>query len=152
MCLLLVIFFPCERMGKYGRIRGIRKIKNFLSLSDESVKLIVETRYGFWGCGKGMSLEDVFLPIYVFKKDSFFIRFFFADTYACPDFSVCYPQSFLKFVGNINVFCWQGNRNNIGNNNDGALLPWKIMKVRIKLLLKSVAKIFVVEFFIILLF
>ena len=121
------LFYPVEEGYEYGTIwkdKGYTKDKNYPSLSTvESGKLIVETRYGLSRCGKDMFWEDVFLPIYVFKKDNFFIRFFFADTYAYPDSLVCNPLHYFKFVGNINVFCWLGNIKNSGDNNDGNPAP-----------------------------
>ena len=120
------LFPPVKEGEEYGKIwkdKGYTEDKEYSPLSAESGKLIVETRYGLSSCGKGMFWKDVFLPIYVFKKDNFFIRFFFADTYAYPSEFMCYPDSYVKFVGNINVFCWLGNRNNIGDNNNGSPAP-----------------------------
>ena len=99
-----------EEYGKIWEEKGYTEDKEYPSLSDESGKLIVDTRLGLCNCGKG----PVFLPIYVFRKDNFYIRFFFANAYAYPSV----PASWVCFVGNINVFCWLGNRNNIGDNNN----------------------------------
>ena len=114
-----------EEYGKIWKEKGYTKDKEYIFLSTvESEKLIVETRYGLSRCGKSMFGEDVFLPIYMFKKDNFFIRFFFADTYAYPSEFMCYQDSYVKFVGNINVFCWLGNIKNSGDiNNDYAVAP-----------------------------
>ena len=127
------LFYPVEEGYEYGTIwkdKGYTKDKNYPSLSTvESGKLIVETRYGLSRCGKDMFWEDVFLPIYVFKKDNFFIRFFFADTYAYPDSLVCNPLHYFKFVGNINVFCWLGNIKNIEDNiNNNGYAPAPAVK------------------------
>ena len=115
--------FPTVKKGEeYGKIwkdKGYTENKNYPSLSAvESGELSVYTRFGLSHCGKGMSWKEVYLPIYVFRKDNFSIRFFFADTYAYPNFLYDQPDSLVKFVGNINVFCWLGNRNNIGDNNN----------------------------------
>ena len=99
-----------EEYGKIWEEKGYTKDKNYPSLSAESGELIVDTRWGLCNGGKG----PVCLPVYVFNKDNFFIRFFFANTYAYPSV----PASWVCFVGNINVFCWLGNRNNIGDNNN----------------------------------
>lgn len=99
-----------EEYGKIWETKGYTEEKKYHSLSDESGKLIVDTRWGLCNCGKG----PVCLPVYVFNKDNFFIRFFFANAYAYPSV----PASWVWFVGNINVFCWLGNRNNIGDNNN----------------------------------
>ena len=116
--------FPTVKKGEeYGKIwkdKGYTENKNYPSLSAvESGELSVYTRFGLSLCGKGMSWKEVYLPIYVFKKDNFFIRFFFADTYAYPNYTGCNPSVDFKFVGNINVFCWLGNIKNIVDNNDG---------------------------------
>ena len=117
------LFYPVNEGEEYGKIwkeKGYTKDKEYPFLSAvESEKLIVETRYGLSRCGKGMSWKEVYLPIYVFTKDNFSIRFFFADTYAYPNYTVCNPSVDFKFVGNINVFCWLGNIKNIVDNNDG---------------------------------
>ena len=99
-----------EEYGKIWEEKGYTRDKNYPSLSAESGELIVDTRWGLCNGGKG----PVCLPVYVFNKDNFFIRFFFANTYAYPSV----PASWVWFVGNINVFCWLGNRNNIGDNNN----------------------------------
>lgn len=115
------LFCPPKKGEDHGKIwkdKGYTKKKQYLPLSDESGDLSVYTCYGLSRCGKDGFWEDVFLPIYVFKKDNFFIRFFFADTYAYPDFSAGVPRHYFKFVGNINVFCWVGSMNNIGDNNN----------------------------------
>ena len=113
-----------EEYGKIWETKGYTEDKNYPSLpAVESGRLIVDTRLGLSRCGKGMSLEEVFLPIYVFKKDNFLIRFFFADTYAYPNLWTNQSRLFFKFVGNINVFCWLGNIKNSGDNNDGAPAP-----------------------------
>ena len=120
------LFYPVNEGEEYGKIwekKGYTKNKEYPSILAESGNLFVDTRLGLRRGGKNGSWYDVFLPIYVFKKDNFSIRFFFADTYAYPDFSVCRPSVDFKFVGHINVFCWLGNRNNIGDNNDGAPAP-----------------------------
>ena len=110
-----------EEYGKIWKDKGYTENKNYPPLSAvESGKLSVETRYrlGPW------EKRKFFLPIYVFTKDNFFIRFFFADTYAYPDSFVDNPQNYFKFVGNINVFCWLGNIKNSGDiNNDYAAPP-----------------------------
>ena len=82
------------------------------------MELSVYTRLGLRRGEKG----DFFLPIYVFKKDNFFIRFFFADTYAYSSVPIGNPD-YVEFVGNINVFCWLGNIKNSGDNNDGNPAP-----------------------------
>ena len=110
-----------EEYGKKWKDKGYTEHKNYPPLSAvESGKLSVETRYrlGPW------EKRDFFLPIYVFTKDNFLIRFFFADTYAYPDSLYYQPDSLFKFVGNINVFCWLGNIKNSGDiNNDYAAAP-----------------------------
>ena len=115
------LFLP-KKNGVYGEIwetKGYTEDKEYPFLSDESGKLSVETRYrlGPW------EKEKFFLPIYVFTKDNFSIRFFFADTYAYPNFLYDKPGSLFKFVGNINVFCWLGNIKNSGDDNDGNPAP-----------------------------
>ena len=70
-----------------------------------------------------MSWYDVYLPIYVFRKDNFYIRFFFADTYDYPNVLDMRSRNLFKFVGNINVFCWLGNIKNSGDDNDGNPVP-----------------------------
>ena len=116
--------FPTVKKGEeYGKIwkdKGYTENKNYPSLSAvESGELSVYTRFGLSHCGKGMSWKEVYLPIYVFRKDNFSIRFFFADTYAYPNFLYDQPDSLVKFVGNINVFCWLGNIKNSGDINNG---------------------------------
>ena len=109
-----------EEYGKIWKDKGYTENKNYpFTSAVESGKLSVYTRFGLSHCGKGMSWKEVYLPIYVFKKDNFFIRFFFADTYAYPNYTCCNPSVDFKFVGNINVFCWLGNIKNIVDNNDG---------------------------------
>ena len=108
-----------EEYGKIWKDKGYTEDKHYPSLpAVESGRLVVDTRYGLGRWGKW----DVYLPIYVFEKDNFFIRFFFADTYAYPD-SVYNPEFCFEFVGNINVFCWLGNIKNSGDNNDGSPAP-----------------------------
>ena len=104
-----------EEYGKIWEEKGYTKDKNYPSLSAESGELIVDTRWGLCNGGKG----PVCLPVYVFNKDNFFIRFFFANTYAYPSV----PASWVWFVGNINVFCWLGNIKNSGDDNDGNPVP-----------------------------
>ena len=109
-----------EEYGKIWEKKKYTQNKKYLLLSVvDSGDLSVYTRYrlGPWEEG------DFFLPIYVFKKDNCFIRFFFADTYAYPDYLTYNPDPLFKFVGNINVFCWLGNIKNSGDNNDGAPAP-----------------------------
>ena len=104
-----------EEYGKIWEEKGYTEDKEYPSLSDESGKLIVDTRWGLCNGGKG----PVCLPVYVFNKDNFFIRFFFANAYAYPSV----PASWVWFVGNINVFCWLGNIKNSGDDNDGNPVP-----------------------------
>lgn len=110
-----------EEYGKIWKDKGYTENKNYPPLSAfESGKLSVETRYrlGPW------EKRVFFLPIYVFTKDNFSIRFFFADTYAYPNSLVDNPQNYFEFVGNINVFCWLGNIKNSGDiNNNYAAAP-----------------------------
>ena len=120
--------FPTVKKGEeYGKIwkdKGYTENKNYPSLSAvESGELSVYTCYGLSCCGKDMSWYDVYLPIYVFRKDNFYIRFFFADTYDYPNVLDIRSRNLFKFVGNINVFCWLGNIKNSGDNNDGNPAP-----------------------------
>ena len=123
------LFYPVKEGEEYGKIwkdKGYTEDKNYPSIpAVDSGELSVYTRLGLSHCGKGMSGKDVYLPIYVFTKDNFSIRFFFADTYAYPTFWYDQPNSLLcKFVGNINVLCWLGNIKNSGDiNNDYAAAP-----------------------------
>jgi len=118
-----------EEYGKIWKGKGYLKDKEYFPSCDDSGELQVYTRFGLSRCGKDMFWEDVFLPIYVFKKDNFFIRFFFADTYAYPDSLVCNPLYYFKFVGNINVFCWLGNIKNIVDNiNNNGYAPAPAVK------------------------
>ena len=110
-----------EEYGKIWEEKGYTKDKNYPSLSAESGELIVDTRWGLCNGGKG----PVCLPVYVFNKDNFFIRFFFANTYAYPSV----PASWVWFVGNINVFCWLGNIKNIEDNiNNNGYAPAPAVK------------------------
>ena len=108
-----------EEYGKIWEEKKYTENKNYSNTTAvESGDLSVYTCLGLMRVEKG----DVFLPIYVFKKDNFFIRFFFADTYAYSGVPIGNPD-YVDFVGNINVFCWLGNIKNSGDNNDGNPAP-----------------------------